>query len=138
MVKSPPANAERHKRQIQVRSLGWEDPLEKEMATHSSILVWRIPWTEEPGRLQSISSHRVGHNRAHNDFCIDFSPFVPETCIFNLFNYSISWLWFCKTLILWPTLQSLFHYFALFHFIFSAYTTLMYMYRTFSKSVQRS
>ena len=41
-------------------SLGWEDPLEKGMATHSSILAWRIPWTEEPGRLQSIGSQRVG------------------------------------------------------------------------------
>ena len=39
-----------------VQSLGWEDPLEKEMATHSSILAWRIPWTEEPGRLQSMGS----------------------------------------------------------------------------------
>ena len=39
--------------EIQVQSLGWEDPLEKGIATHSSILVWRIPWTEEPGRLQS-------------------------------------------------------------------------------------
>ena len=38
--------------EIQVRSLGWEDPLEKSMATHSSILAWKIPWTEEPGRLQ--------------------------------------------------------------------------------------
>ena len=45
-----------------VRSLGWEDPLEKEMATHSSILVWRIPWTEEPGGLQSTRSQRVGHD----------------------------------------------------------------------------
>ena len=45
-----------------VRSLGWEDPLEKEMATHSSILAWKIPWTEEPGRLQSMGSQRVGHN----------------------------------------------------------------------------
>ena len=45
-----------------VRSLGWEDPLEKGMATHSSILSWRIPWTEEPGRLQSMGSHRVRHN----------------------------------------------------------------------------
>ena len=45
-----------------VRSLGQEDPLEKEMATHSSILAWRIPWTEEPGRLQSTGSQRVGHN----------------------------------------------------------------------------
>ena len=44
-----------------VRSLGWEDPLEKEMVTHSSILAWRIPWTEEPGRLQSTGSQRVGH-----------------------------------------------------------------------------
>ena len=43
-------------------SLGWEDPLEKDMATHSSILAWRIPWTEEPGRLQSLGSHRVGHD----------------------------------------------------------------------------
>ena len=45
-----------------VRSLGREDPLEKEMVTHSSILVWRIPWTEKPGRLQSTGSQRVGHD----------------------------------------------------------------------------
>ena len=45
-----------------IRSLGQEDPLEKEMATHSSILAWRIPWTEEPGGLLSIGSHRVGHD----------------------------------------------------------------------------
>ena len=45
-----------------VGSLGQEDPLEKEMATHSSILAWRIPWTEKPGRLQSMGSHRVGHD----------------------------------------------------------------------------
>ena len=45
-----------------VRSLGQEDPLEKEMATHSSILAWRIPWTEEPGELQSMGSQRVGHD----------------------------------------------------------------------------
>ena len=50
------------KRETQVRSLGQEDPLEKEMVTHSSILAWRIPWTEEPGRLQSTGSQRVGHN----------------------------------------------------------------------------
>ena len=47
-----------------VRSLGREDPLEKEMATHSSILAWRIPWTEEPGGLQSTGSRRVSHNLA--------------------------------------------------------------------------
>ena len=46
----------------QVQSLGQEDPLEKGMLTHSSILAWRIPWTEEPGRLQSLGSQRVGHN----------------------------------------------------------------------------
>ena len=47
-----------------VQSLGWEDPLVKGMATHSSILAWRIPWTEEPGGLlQSMGSQRVGHNR---------------------------------------------------------------------------
>ena len=46
----------------QVQSLGGEDPLEKEVATHSSILAWRIPWTEEPGGLQSIGSERVRHD----------------------------------------------------------------------------
>ena len=45
-----------------VRSLGWEDPLEKEMAIHSSTIAWTIPWTEEPGRLQSMGSTRVGHD----------------------------------------------------------------------------
>ena len=45
-----------------VCSLSWEDPLEKGMATHSSILAWRIPWTEEPGGLQSMGSQRVGHD----------------------------------------------------------------------------
>ena len=45
-----------------VQSLGWEDLLEKEMATHSSILSWRMPWMEEPGRLQSMGLQRVGHN----------------------------------------------------------------------------
>ena len=45
-----------------VQSLGWEDPLEEEMATHSIILVWKIPWMEEPGRLQSTGSKRVGHD----------------------------------------------------------------------------
>ena len=56
-VKNVPAMQE-----TQVRSLGGEDPLEEGMATHSGILAWRIPWTEESGRLQSIGSYRVGHN----------------------------------------------------------------------------
>ena len=47
---------------MRVGSLGREDPLEKEMTTHSSILAWRIPWTEESGRLQSLGLQRVGHN----------------------------------------------------------------------------
>ena len=48
--------------ETQVRSLGWEDPLEKEMATHSSTLAWKILWTEEPGRLESIGLQRVVHD----------------------------------------------------------------------------
>ena len=57
-VRNPPAMQE-----TRVRSLGWEDPLEKRTATHSSILAWRIPWKEEPGRLQSMGSQRVGTGR---------------------------------------------------------------------------
>ena len=57
LVKNPPAMWE-----TQVPSLGREDPLEKEMAPHSSTLAWKIPWTEEPGRLQSMGSLRVGHD----------------------------------------------------------------------------
>ena len=49
-------------RVTRVQSLGQEDPLEKEMATHSGILAWRIPWTEKPGGLQSVGSQRVGHD----------------------------------------------------------------------------
>ena len=51
---------------MRVPSLGWEDPLEKEMATHSSILAWRIPWTEEPGGPQSMASQRVRHDLVTN------------------------------------------------------------------------
>ena len=60
VVKNLPAVQE--PQEMWVRSLGQEDPLEKEMATHSSILAWRIPWTEEPGGLQSIGSQGVGHD----------------------------------------------------------------------------
>ena len=59
MVKNLPDNAEDD---TWVQSLGQEDPLEEAMATHSSILAWRIPWTEEPGGLQSIASQRVAHD----------------------------------------------------------------------------
>ena len=51
-------------RETWVQSLGWEDPLEKEMAPHSTTLAWKIPWMEEPGRLQSVESQRVGHDWA--------------------------------------------------------------------------
>jgi len=57
MVKNPPVMQE-----TRVQSLGWEDPLEKGMATHSSILAWRIPWTEDPGGVQSMGSQRVRHD----------------------------------------------------------------------------
>ena len=56
-VKNPPAVQE-----TWVQSLGWEDPLEKEMTTHSSILTWKIPWTEESGGLESMGSQRVKHD----------------------------------------------------------------------------
>ena len=57
MVKNLPAMQE-----TQVQSLGQEDPLQKGLATHSSILAWKVPWTEKPGRLQSMGSQRVGHD----------------------------------------------------------------------------
>ena len=65
MVKNPPVIQE-----TQVQSLSWEDPLEKGKATHSSILAWRIPWTEEPGGLQSMGSQRVGHDWVTNPITI--------------------------------------------------------------------
>ena len=57
LVKNPPIM-----RETWVRALGWEDPLEKEMAPHSSTMAWKIPWTQETGRLQSTGSQRVGHD----------------------------------------------------------------------------
>ena len=68
MVKNLPAVQE-----IWVWSLGWKDPLEKGMGTHSSILSWRVPWTEEPGELRPVGSQRIGHNWAtntHNAFIV--------------------------------------------------------------------
>ena len=64
-VKNPPAIQE-----TQVQSLGQEDPLEKGMATHSSMLAWRIPWTEEPGELQSMEVQRVGHDSRDLHVCM--------------------------------------------------------------------
>ena len=73
MVKNLPAM-----RETRVRSLGQEDPLEKEMATHSSTLAWRIPWMEEPGGLQSVGLHRVGQDRAANRALL--LPFLLGKC----------------------------------------------------------
>ena len=65
MVKSLPAM-----RENRVQTLGWEDPLEKEMATHFRILVWRIPWTEEPGRLQFMGVQRVRYDSSTGTFTL--------------------------------------------------------------------
>ena len=74
MVKNLPATQE-----TKIRSLGWEDPLEERMSTHSSILAWRIPWTEESGRLESMGSQRVKyetniHTQAHTHTHSDGGP----------------------------------------------------------------
>ena len=79
--------------ETQARSLGWEDPLEKETATHSSTLAWRIPWTEEPGGLQSTGSQRVGHDwvtSLHSSFffhCIFVWSHVTSFCSFSPLFY---------------------------------------------------
>ena len=67
--------------ETQVRSLGWEDPLEKGIATHSSILAWRIPWTEEPDRLQSMRSQRTRHNEVINTHkkCLHLKTYQHES-----------------------------------------------------------
>ena len=67
--------------ETRVSSLGWEDCLEKEMTNHSSILAWKIPWTEEPGRLQSMGSQRVGHEVAQT---VKHLPTMQETQVQSL------------------------------------------------------
>ena len=82
IVKNPPVMQE-----IWVRSLGGEDPLEKGMVAHSNILAWKIPWTEEPGRLQSMESQRVKHEWATNasTFIKQEEPIYPFKDL--LYNY---------------------------------------------------
>ena len=80
-----------------VRYLGWEDPLEKEMATHSRTLAWRIPWREKPGRLQYMGSQRVRHDWAtshtlRNQYCFH----LKWTLSFNIFLSFYPWLDFLK------------------------------------------
>ena len=76
MVKNLPSRKDLQ--ETQVCSLGWDDPLEEDMATHSSILAWRIPWTEEPGGLQSMGSQRVGHDLAVKQFVKGFSSIIHK------------------------------------------------------------
>ena len=96
MVKSLPAM-----RETQVRSLGWEDLLEKETATHSSTLAWRIPRTEEPGRLQSMGLQRVGHDWATSLFTVYW--FVLSALHPHLTRiYASGELKLCLCLLLYP------------------------------------
>ena len=94
MVKRLPAMQE-----TRLQSLGWEDLLEKEMATHSSILAWEIPWTEEPGGLQSMGLERVGHDLVTNNsscfigyFCKYYTYsccIVAKSCLCNPMDSSL-------------------------------------------------
>ena len=77
-VKNLPASLE-----TQIRSLGWEDPLEKGMATHYGILAWRIPWIGEPGRLHFMASQRVGH-RSDFHFTLNFPLLYKKNSTYQL------------------------------------------------------
>ena len=81
-------------RETRVQSLGWDDLLEKEMATHFSVLAWKTPWTEEPGRLQSMGSQRVGHNWA-TSLSLSFMGFVKNV---GVSRGRIEWGWLEITL----------------------------------------
>ena len=70
--------------ETQIRSLGWEDPLEREMATHFSILAWKIPWTEQAGKLQSMELQRVGH-----DFTTEHKHDICDTISIVIYVYHI-------------------------------------------------
>ena len=101
--------------ETQIRSLGQEDPLEKEMATHSSILAWEIPWTEEPGGLQSMRSQRVRHDWGDwectytlwNDHCSKFRPYTLLMFILHPQELFIMQLEVCTPSSPWPTLPTL-------------------------------
>ena len=73
-----------------IQSLGWEDPLEKEMATHSSILAWRIPWREEPGRLQSTGSKRVRYDWVTSQI-FALQCYVNFFCTTKWISYTYTW-----------------------------------------------
>ena len=87
VVKNPPAMQETQ--ETWVGSLGQEDPLEEEIATHSSILAWKIPWTKEPGRLQSIGSQRVGYDEQLNTSTSLHRPRETLKELFESFTWSM-------------------------------------------------
>ena len=87
--------------ETRVQSLGWEDPLEKEMTTHSSTLAWRIPRKEEPGRLQSMGLQRVGHDWAtsvSNPWCEDLKNCIEQESVFRQVTH---FGYFCKKFTKW-------------------------------------
>ena len=82
-------------RETWVQSLGWEDPLEKEMANHSRTLAWKTPWTEEPGRLQSMRSQRVGHDWA-TSLSLSYLLFMLSGFIQRVPWYGCNIVWHCS------------------------------------------
>ena len=109
-------------RETWVWSLGWEDPLEEEMVTYSSILAWRIPWTEEPGGLPSIGLQRVGHDwvterthtqwhwaweRNHLKFQVSHPLSMVTCCSPPWSHFSITWMVIRKDVNVWPCPQRL-------------------------------
>ena len=99
VVKNLPASAGDIKACIQ--SLGQEDPLEEGMATHSSIPAWRIPWTDEPGQLQSIGSQRVRHDWSNLAGMHTYTQFIKGISDFGVRQMGF-WSWFLLCLIIWP------------------------------------
>ena len=96
VVKNPPAMQE-----MWVRSLGWEDGLEEDMATHSSIPAWRVPWTEEPGGLQSMGSQRVGQTAiGHSTYSIHMSVPISQFLLtaFALLGVHMFALYICASI----------------------------------------
>ena len=89
-----------------VRSLGWEDPLEEDMATHSRILAWRMPWTEEPGGLQSIGSQRIGHdwsNLTSRQPCVRVTAapvFTNVLIIISILAILVGMQWYCIVILI--------------------------------------
>ena len=94
--KESACNAVQETQEIRVQFLGWEDPLEEEMTTHSSILAWRSLWTEGPGGLQSMGSQRVRHDGAHTHYLLVIYIFSCIHCECSLSMYLLeSWCFTC-------------------------------------------